>query len=148
MTQANNPLHGLVTFHMKRRTLAATSGGKRIFRILTAGDAVEEEHTQVAANFAVMLSHTERLVFAEDSANWTHPELIAIRDFWAWWEEHQAGELDAQELWRWRLECLGEVTMDAWNTAFVASQFTGLHNPRELHPASTLTEEERADPKS
>jgi len=146
MTQQSNPLKGFVTFHMRRRTLAATSLLKRIFNTLMSSGAVPSEYRDDAAALAAYLSHCESVEFADGAAEWLHPELIAIRDFWAWWQG-QPAEFDGVELWRWRFECLGEVTIKAWDEALDEAQFTALHNPRSLHPPDALTSKELQDSK-
>jgi hypothetical protein len=148
MTQPNSlkPLQGRVAFAMRYQTLGTNNLARKLLAAIMVAGVIEKDspETNHAANFALLVAHTESI-----TTNGTHPEIDALRRFWAWWLEHKADPvIDGAALWDWRLNDLGTFTMIAWNDAWTNSQVTALDAPRALLPDEKLTDEERADPNS
>lgn len=140
------PLQGRVAFAMRYQTLGTNNLARKILAAVMVKAALEKDSPEVnhAANFGLLLAHTEGITVTGD-----HPELAALRRFWAWWQEHKNDAvLDGAALWDWRVNELGTFTMIAWNDAWTGAQVTALDAPRELLPDHRLTDEERADPNS
>ncbi len=103
--------------------------------------------TKGASGFATLLILTEDIRLSEEAGAINHPELNALREFWAWWAAHRNDRIpDAEAILDWRVRRLGFWTMSVWSEAFGQAQVPELSAPRPLLPDPALTEEERADP--
>ena len=144
---------GRVTFVVTYETLATVAANRRLYRALVGCEkfklwsADDLLSVQDVSAFSTLLAHTVDLELSDDAKTLNHPELNALRDFWAWWlGERNKPVIDADALLDWRVSRLGFWTMRAWDEAFGKAQVPELSSPRELLPDAALTDEERADP--